>query len=167
MGCAATSGPRTSAFDGLALGDASGEPLRLEGEAITLEWDDQEMTGSVGDRAALMTWMRVNTQATPVAPAMSLKPRGGMERQNKFSDCRSARFRGPGGGEICGARTHVLQGEWLFPGREEARGPLPWMPGSPRRHSREVACSVSSGEETERTIFFAKVRRPLRCPWRR
>ena len=51
-GCAATSGARTSAADGVALGDASGEPLRLEGEALTLKWDAQEMTGSVGERDA-------------------------------------------------------------------------------------------------------------------
>ena len=72
-GCAATSGAGSSS-PGVALGDASDEPLRLEGAAITgpdsslvieengirgrfrarpvsLEWDHQQMTGSVGEIA--------------------------------------------------------------------------------------------------------------------
>ncbi|QSQ22744.1 hypothetical protein JY651_47910 [Pyxidicoccus parkwayensis] len=72
-GCAANSGTRASATH-VALGDPSDGPLRLDGAAITgpdsslvirengmrgrfrarpmaLEWDDQKMTGSVGERA--------------------------------------------------------------------------------------------------------------------
>ncbi|WP_164008060.1 hypothetical protein [Pyxidicoccus trucidator] len=193
-GCAATSGAQGAA-SGVALGDASGEPLRLEGAAITgphsslvieedgmrgrfrthsvaLKWDYQQLTGSVGDlatrlqlaegddtrvwgafggtpvdltedgtwlqgrvgtcayalkregdgfkgmrecggtlekdihvsfpqalatrpvgeRAALMTLMLVNIKSAPVAPIMGFKPRGGVERMNKFSDCRYASF---------------------------------------------------------------------------
>jgi hypothetical protein len=193
-GCAATSGAHASSGS-VALGDASGEPLRIEGPAITgpnsslvieedgmrgrfrtrnvsLKWDYQQMTGSVGDlatdlqlaegddtrvwgifgglavdltedgtwlhgrvgqcayalkregdgfkgmrecgqvlekdiavsfpqalatrpvgeRAALMTLMLVNTKAKPVAPRVGMAPRGGVERDNKFSDCRYASF---------------------------------------------------------------------------
>ncbi len=73
-GCAATSGPH-GASSGLPLGDASGEPLRVEGTSITgpnsalsisgdamrgryrshplsLEWDYQKLTGSVGAQPA-------------------------------------------------------------------------------------------------------------------
>ncbi|QSQ20183.1 hypothetical protein JY651_33620 [Pyxidicoccus parkwayensis] len=193
-GCAATSGAHASTAS-VALGDSSGEPLHLDGEAITgphsslviegdgmrgrfrthpvaLKWDYQQMTGSVGsqvtelqlaegddtrvwgtfgglavdltedgtwlhgrvgqcayalkregdglkgmrecgqvlekdisvsfpqalasrpvgERAALMTLMLVNTKAKPVAPRMGVAPKGGVERMNKFSDCRYASF---------------------------------------------------------------------------
>jgi hypothetical protein len=193
-GCAATSGAQ-GASGGVPLGDASGEPLRLDGAAITgpqsslvieedglrgrfrarpvaLTWDYQRMTGTVGDlatnlqlaegddtrvwgafagvpvdltedgtwlhgrvggcayalkregdgfqgmrecngtlekniavsfpqalaarpvgeRAALMSLMLVNLKSAPVAPLMGFKPKGGVERQNTFSDCRYASF---------------------------------------------------------------------------
>lgn len=193
-GCAATSGAQGSA-SGVPLGNASTEPLRLDGPALTgptsslliaedgmrgrfrtrpvaLQWTHQEMTGSVGDlatrlqlaegddtrvwgtfagmaldltedgtwlhgrvglcayalkrdgdtlrgmrdcgtalergievsfpqtlaarpvgeRAALMALMLVNTKSSDAAPQLSYKPRGGKERLNPLTDCRYASF---------------------------------------------------------------------------
>ena len=46
----------------------------------------------VGERAALMTLMLVNTRAAAVTPHVGLMRMGGVERTNKFSDCRYASF---------------------------------------------------------------------------
>ncbi|MFP2927957.1 hypothetical protein ACLESO_22715 [Pyxidicoccus sp. 3LG] len=195
-GCASTSGSGSHTLaNGVHLGDASDEPLRLEGAAITgpnsslvideggmrgryltrhvsLQWNYQEMTGSVGDmatrlqlaegddtrvwgtfagmamdltedgtwlhgrvgacayalkrdgdslkgmrecanklergievsfpqelaarpvgeRAALMALVLVNTRPPEGAPQMSLQNKGGKERLTRFSDCRYASF---------------------------------------------------------------------------
>lgn len=76
-GCAATSGAQATSTSGVPLGNASIEPLRLDGTSLTgptsslhvdadgmrgrfrtrpvaLEWDDQKMKGSVGERATDM-----------------------------------------------------------------------------------------------------------------
>ncbi|MCP3144213.1 hypothetical protein [Pyxidicoccus xibeiensis] len=46
----------------------------------------------VGERAALMTLMLVNTRPPESAPHMAIPNKGGAERLTRFSDCRHASF---------------------------------------------------------------------------
>ena len=53
----------------------------------------QELTARpVGERAALMAFMLINTKATAAAPRMGPKPRGGTERLGEISSCRIPPF---------------------------------------------------------------------------
>lgn len=59
---------------------------------VTVAFPQEIAARPVGERAALMTLVLVNTRATSVTPLMGFRPRGGVERQDKFSDCRHASF---------------------------------------------------------------------------